>query len=237
MKKILFKGKDRGNANYGWLDTKHTFSFSNYYDPEKIHFGALRVFNDDIVAPGMGFGTHPHDNMEIISIPLKGSLAHKDSTGQEDVIAVNEVQVMSAGTGLTHSEYNHSKTKEVNFLQIWIFPKEKNIAPRYGQKRFDPEKQKGRFQNLISPSASEETLSIHQDAWFYRAHFEKESQISYSLNKKGNGIFLFVLEGNTEIEGETLKKRDAIGLSEVDQIELSTSADTQLLLIEVPMKF
>ena len=232
---IIHRASSRGHANYGWLDTHHTFSFSQYYNPERMHFGVLRVLNDDIVAGGQGFGTHPHDNMEIISIPLKGDLEHKDSMGNVQVIRQNDIQVMSAGSGITHSEYNRNADSEVNFLQIWIYPNQKNVKPRYDQLALDPSKMQNRLHQILSPSADDDGVWIHQDAWFHMGHFTKDKSSKYNLKKPGNGIYIFVLEGEVMVGNTTLGKRDGMGMWDVPSVELLTNSDTQILLMEVPM--
>lgn len=234
MKKIIHKADSRGTADFGWLQSRHTFSFGQYYDPDRIRFGMLRVLNDDIVKGGAGFPTHPHDNMEIVSIPLKGALAHKDSTGTEQVIHTGEVQIMSAGSGLTHSEYNASKTEDVNFLQIWVFPKEKDITPRYAQRVFDSEERINKIQTVVSPNG-EQALWINQDAWFSLARVANANTITYKLNKLGNGVYVFVIEGQLVSGGETLNKRDAMGISAIDELEITSKEDSEVLFIEVPM--
>jgi len=235
-KKVIHRAHTRGHANHGWFNSHHTFSFAGYYNPERMSFGLLRVLNDDVVAPGMGFGTHPHDNMEIISIPLKGSLAHRDSTGTQEVIRTNEVQIMSAGSGITHSEYNGSSTEPVNFLQIWVFPKELNIQPRYGQKAFKPEDRQNKLQTVISPDKNGEALWINQDAWFTLGSLQDGFSEEYTFHKAGNGLYAFVLEGEVEIDGEKLGKRDGMGISEAEKVQLQASGDAELLLMEIPMK-
>ncbi len=234
MKKIIHRADTRGHADHGWLNAHHSFSFANYYNPEKIRFGTLRVLNDDIVQPGEGFGTHPHDNMEIVTIPLKGELAHKDSTGNKEVIRPNEVQIMSAGSGLTHSEFNNSKTDEVNLLQIWVFPKERNIKPRYDQKVFKPEDRQNKIKTVVSPSDSD-ALWINQDSYFSLASLDKGKSVSYDLNTKGNGLYVFLIEGEIEIAGEMLSRRDAIGLEDFDSVVIKANDKSEVLLIEVPM--
>ncbi|MEQ9406031.1 MAG: pirin family protein [Cyclobacteriaceae bacterium] len=234
MKTILHKSEDRGSVNFGWLESRHSFSFGHYYDPAKIHFGKLRVLNDDIVDGGAGFPTHPHDNMEIISIPLSGALAHRDSTGTEKAIQTGEVQIMSAGSGLTHSEYNFSKDEKVNFLQIWVMPKEKDITPRYDQKHFDASDRKNQLQTVVAPD-QETALWINQDSWFSLADLDEGHSVNYDLRGKGNGIYVFNIEGETNIEGNVLKRRDAIGLSDTNGIELKAVANSKVLIIEVPM--
>jgi redox-sensitive bicupin YhaK (pirin superfamily) len=235
MKTILHPAHERGHINHGWLDTYHSFSFANWFHPEKVHFGALRVLNDDFVKVGEGFGTHPHDNMEVISIPLSGSLAHKDSTGAEEFTPTGTVQVMSAGTGIHHSEYNGSPTEEVNFLQIWIFPKEKNIKPRYDQKKFDAADRKGKWQLLVSPRKEDNVLWINQDAFLSRVDLDANYSIKYDNYLPGNGVYIFVIKGSIEINRITLHKRDALGISETDSFEITATSDAQILAIEVPM--
>ena len=235
MKKILHKAATRGHANHGWLDSHHTFSFAGYYNAERINFGALRVLNDDKVAGGQGFGTHPHDNMEIVSIPLKGALKHKDSNGNSFVIENNDVQIMSAGTGIYHSEYNNSATDWVNFLQIWVFPKERNIQPRYEQISFDPQARLNKLQLVVSPNSNDGALWINQNAYFSLATLETGKTLTYNLHDTSNGVYLFLLNGSLDVAGEKLEKRDGIGISETEQFELIASNDAEILLMEVPM--
>ncbi|UKJ07805.1 pirin family protein [Solitalea lacus] len=235
MKTIIHRANERGYNNIGWLKSYHSFSFASYYDPEKIHFGLLRVLNDDTVAPGMGFGTHPHDNMEIVSIPLSGELRHKDSTGREEVIKTNDVQIMSGGSGIAHSEYNNSREHEVKFLQVWVFPKERDIEPRYEQKTFFPEDRDNKFSVVVSPNREEGGVWINQDAFFSLGNFDAGETIEYSIKNKGNGVYVFVLNGEVEIATETLGTRDAIGINDVDTIIVKTNSKTELLLIDVPM--
>lgn len=235
MNTVLHKANTRGHANHGWLDSHHSFSFAHYYDPERIHFGALRVLNDDIVAGGMGFGTHPHDNMEIISIPLQGDLEHKDSMGNTGVIRQNDVQIMSAGTGIQHSEYNKNKDKQVNFLQVWVFPKEKNITPRYDQKTFKPEERVNNFQEIVAPVANGSGVQINQDAWFNLGKFEKGKEVNYSLHDKSHGVYVFVLDGDVKVNGQILNKRDGLGVWDTNTVSITADSNTELLLIEVPM--
>lgn len=235
MKTVLHRAETRGHANHGWLDSHHTFSFANYYDPSRMHFGALRVLNDDIVAGGMGFGEHPHDNMEIISIPLKGDLAHRDSMGNQVVIKQNDVQIMSAGTGVRHSEYNHSKTEAVNFLQIWVFPKHRNIKPRYDQRTFTPEDRNNAWQEIVSPIESGNGIGINQDAWFSLGSFEAGYTTTYSIKHPTNGVYLFVISGELEVEGNALKTRDGLGLWETEKISMKAGTNAEVLLMEVPM--
>jgi quercetin 2,3-dioxygenase len=235
MKTIIHKADSRGLADHGWLKSRHTFSFAGYHEPKRMRFGLLRVLNDDIVQQGEGFGTHPHDNMEIISIPLKGALAHKDSTGTEKVINTGDVQIMSAGSGLNHSEYNASKTEEVNFLQLWIFPKERDITPRYDQKSFNSEERLNKFQTVVSPEKDNGTLWINQDAYLSLGNIQKGKRAEYAVNKKGSGVYAFILSGTAEIAGTVLSSRDAIGIEDTDRITVKAEEDSEILLIEVPM--
>lgn len=236
MKKaIIHKAATRGQANHGWLNSFHTFSFANYHNPERMHFGVLRVLNDDTIEGGTGFGTHPHNNMEIISIPLRGDLEHKDSLGSTQVIRSHDIQVMSAGSGVTHSEYNHSKTETTNFLQIWVFPKVKNVQPRYDQLHIDPSTYQNQFKQILSPNPDDDGVWIHQDAWFHRGFFEQGKTAIYQVKKPGNGLYLFVLEGQVQIQGIDLDKRDGIGLEDISSLDLKALSDTEVLLMEVPM--
>ena len=235
MNTILHKANTRGHANYGWLDSYHTFSFANYYDPTRLQFGALRVLNDDIVSGGKGFGTHPHDNMEIISIPLEGDLQHKDSTGTTAIIRQGDVQIMSAGTGVYHSEYNNNPDQKVNFLQIWIFPKEQDIAPRYDQRTFNPMGRENKFQNIVSPDKSAEGVWINQNAWFYLGNLSKNFSTTYELKNSGNGVYIFVINGNVTVGGQVLNKRDGLGVTYANSLSLTAASDAEILLMEVPM--
>lgn len=236
MKTIIHKAGTRGRANHGWLDSHHTFSFAGYHDPSRVQFGVLRVLNDDIVKGGMGFGQHPHDNMEIISIPLKGALEHGDNTGGHGIIKSGEVQIMSAGSGIAHSEKNASKTEDVNFLQIWVFPREQNILPRYDQKEFKPTERFNKLQTVISPEKENSSaLWINQDAWFYLGNLKKGFTTDYGLKKNGNGVYTFIIEGEVTINGQKLNKRDGLGVWETDKLSISADTDTEVLLMEVPM--
>jgi quercetin 2,3-dioxygenase len=235
MNTVLHKANTRGHANHGWLDTSHTFSFAHYYDPTRVHFGALRVLNDDFVDGGMGFGRHPHDNMEIISIPLSGDLEHKDSMGNVAVIRQHDVQIMSAGTGIYHSEYNKNKDKKVNFLQIWVFPKVRNIEPRYDQITFKPEDRVNKLQQIVSPSKTDEGVWINQDAWFHLGNLKQGFKTDYAVKLKGNGVYTFVISGDVTINGQALNKRDGFGVWEVEKLSISADSDAELLLMEVPM--
>jgi redox-sensitive bicupin YhaK (pirin superfamily) len=235
MKTILYPAKERGHVNLGWLDSFHSFSFGQYHDPKKVHFGALRVLNDDSIAGGGGFGTHPHDNMEIVTIPLEGKLAHKDSTGNEGIISKGDVQIMSAGTGIRHSEYNASATEKAKLLQIWVFPKLKNIKPGYGQKTFSLKDRKNNWQVVVSPDKAEQALNINQDSRFSLVDLEAGKFIGYQMKCKNAGLYLFVIEGAIKTADQALSERDALGISETDQVEIKAVSDTQLLAIEIPM--
>ncbi len=234
MKSILHAADRRGHVSFGWLDSHHSFSFGNYYDAEKVHFGMLRVLNDDVITGGSGFGTHPHDNMEIISIPLKGAIEHKDSMGTQAVINENDVQIMSAGTGIKHSEYNHFKNQSANFLQIWVIPKKRNITPRYDQKTFDPAEMIDTFQTVVAPN-NEKAVWINQDAWFSLGHLKSGFSASYQIKKTGNGVYAFVINGSVTINEQTLFKRDAIGIWDTGTLAITADTDAELLLIDVPM--
>ncbi|TNE73359.1 MAG: pirin family protein [Bacteroidetes bacterium] len=235
MNTVLHKSDTRGNANHGWLKSRHTFSFANYYNPERMHFGVLRVLNDDIVAPGMGFAKHPHDNMEIISIPLDGDLEHKDSMGNVAVIRKGDVQVMSAGTGVYHSEFNRNKDQEVKFLQIWVFPNKKDVTPRYDQISIREVEKNNEFYQILSPNKDDQGVWIHQDAWFSLGNFDQEKETTYTLNKPGNGVYLFVLEGSIKVEGQELSKRDGFGMWDVTSFNMKAIEKSRVLLMEVPM--
>lgn len=235
-KTIVHKANTRGHADHGWLNAHHSFSFAGYHDPERVHFGMLRVLNDDIVSQGMGFGKHPHDNMEIITIILEGALEHKDSMGHTQAIHPNEVQVMSAGTGVFHSEYNHNRDKKVNLLQLWIFPDKRNVEPRYDQKVFAAEERVNKLQTLVSSiDGNDEGLKIHQDARIYRTTLEEGKSLSHVIKGNHHGVYAFVIDGSVNINGEDLDKRDAAGISGVEQLDIKALANTDLLLIEVPM--
>ena len=236
MNTVLHKAESRGDAYHGWLHSKHSFSFANYYDPERIHFGMLRVLNDDKVAAGMGFGTHPHKNMEIISIPLEGDLEHKDSMGNVAIIKSGDIQVLSAGTGIAHSEYNHSKNREVKFLQIWVMPNEQNVAPRYDQITLNTEDRQNQFQQVLSPNQDDDGVWIHQDAWFNMTHLEKDRELKYNLHiPEKNGVYVFVLYGKATVNNQPLDSRDGYGIWNTDQLNIIADSDTELLLMEVPM--
>ncbi|MBR9847052.1 MAG: pirin family protein [Algicola sp.] len=237
MKTIVHKSETRGFANHGWLTSHHTFSFANYQNPERMNFGALRVLNDDVVQPKMGFGTHPHQNMEIISIPLKGALSHKDNIGNKRAIEVGEIQVMSAGTGLTHSEFNDSKTDEVNFLQLWIIPEELSVEPHYEQRLFSKEGKRNQLQTVVAPKDKLEgdALPISQQAYIYRTDLDADKMIKLHIKSGQNGFYIFVVDGDIEVANNKLSKRDAIGISETETIEIKANKNSELIIIEVPM--
>ncbi|WP_321435749.1 pirin family protein [uncultured Bacteroides sp.] len=236
MKTILHKSETRGHANHGWLDTHHTFSFANYYNPQRVHFGMLRVLNDDQIAPGEGFGKHPHDNMEIITIPLYGDLEHKDSMGNHGVITTGEIQVMSAGTGIFHSEFNKNKDKEVGLLQIWVLPNKKNVTPRYDQITLADIQKPDEFYQILSPNSEDQGVWIYQNAWFHLGDLSEVWNGTYQLKDKKNGVYFFVIEGKVTVAGQELNRRDGLGVSEAESIEITTSAKTKLLVMEVPMQ-
>ena len=232
---VLHKADTRGHANHGWLDSHHTFSFANYYNPDRMHFGVLRVLNDDVVSGGMGFGRHPHDNMEIISIPLEGDLEHQDSMGNTTVIRNGDIQVMSAGTGIQHSEKNKNQDKKVKFLQIWVFPNKRNVTPRYDQLTLKAEDRHNKLQQVLSPNADDEGVWIHQDAWFHLGTLDKGNKQNYQIRKKGNGVYAFAITGEVTIAGQPLSARDGLGMWDIDQFDIVADSNTEILLMEVPM--
>lgn len=235
MKLIFHKADTRGHADHGWLNAWHSFSFAGYHNPERVHFGVLRVLNDDTIAGGMGFGSHPHDNMEIITIPLSGQLEHKDSMGNTGIISKGEVQVMSAGKGIQHSEKNKNSTEALKLLQIWLLPDKKNVPPRYDQRAFDLTAAKNNLLNIVSPMGSAEGLNIHQNAWFHLGKLDKDFTTTYTLKDKENAVYAFLIDGKITINGEKLNRRDAIGISETDKLEIKADSDAELLLMEVPV--
>jgi len=235
MKTILYPAAERGHANHGWLNAYHSFSFASWYDAKKVQFGLLRVLNDDTIAPAMGFVMHQHDNMEIVTIPLKGILEHKDSMGNTGQIKPGEIQAMSAGTGVFHSEYNGSKTEETKLFQVWIFPKVKDIEPRYEQKSFSAEDRQNKFQTIVSPEKSDKTMWINQDAFFALGNFDKGKASDYSFRHKGNGAYVMVMEGEVEIDGQKLSRRDAMGIWDTDKVSIKANSYSEILVIEVPM--
>jgi redox-sensitive bicupin YhaK (pirin superfamily) len=234
-KTVLHKAETRGHADHGWLNSKHTFSFANYYDPERMHFGALRVLNDDTVEAGMGFGKHPHDNMEIISIPLEGDLEHKDSMGNVSVIKHGDIQVMSAGTGIFHSEFNRNHDRRTKFLQIWVIPNTKNVAPRYDQITLDIADRHNKLQQVLSPNADDAGVWIYQNAWFHLGEFDKGVSKEYNIKAKGNGVYAFILKGDVTINNQSLNTRDGFGIWDVDKFSITADTDAEFLLMEVPM--
>ena len=237
MKKAFHAAETRGNANHGWLNANHSFSFANYHNPERMNFGALRVLNDDTIAAGMGFGTHPHENMEIITIPMEGDLEHKDSMGNIGVINEGEIQVMSAGTGVHHSEYNKNADQAVKVLQLWVFPKKQNVTPRYDQMSVRDLKKPNDFYQVLSPNSEDAGMWVHQDTWFHLGEFDVEKSLDYTIKKPGNGVYVFVIQGSFNVEGENLKKRDAIGIWDTETINFTAQSESKVLLVEVPMRF
>ena len=236
MKTVLHKANTRGQANHGWLKANHSFSFANYYNPERMNFGVLRVLNDDHIAAGMGFGTHPHDNMEIITIPLSGQVEHKDSMGNSGVISPGEVQVMSAGTGIQHSEFNKNKDADLKLLQIWIFPNKRQVTPRYDQLDISKAVTNNGFKQILSPSPDDAGVWIHQNAWFHMGEMNANETYNYQLKDSNNGVYAFLIEGETEIENQTLNPRDGMGVWDSSEIEIKSNAKSKILLMEVPMQ-
>lgn len=235
MKSVLHKANTRGHVNHGWLDSNHTFSFANYYNPQRMNFGVLRVLNDDRVMAGRGFGTHPHDNMEIISIPLDGDLEHKDSMGNVAVIKKGDVQLMSAGTGIFHSEYNKNSDKEVKFLQIWLFPNKRDVNPRYDQTSLNNEEMNDRLVQILSPNQDDEGVWIHQNAWFHMGNLSKGKSVEYKIKDSRNGVYAFIIDGDVSIEGQELNRRDGYGVWDTDKINIDAISNARVLLMEVPM--
>jgi redox-sensitive bicupin YhaK (pirin superfamily) len=232
-KTVLHRAETRGHADHGWLNTHHTFSFANYRNPERMHFGVLRVLNDDVVAAGRGFGRHPHDNMEIVSIPLEGDLKHQDSMGNTAVIRQGEVQMMSAGTGIYHSEFNGNSDQEVKFLQIWMFPNKKNITPRYDQ--IELRGARNVLEQILSPTATDAGVTAQQDSWWHLGDLDKGFTTDYCFHRGGNGLYAFVIEGQVNLAGQDLNPRDGFGIWDVEQVSIKATVDARLLLMEVPM--
>ena len=237
MKKIIHKATERGHANHGWLNAKHSFSFASWYNPDKVHFGALRVLNDDEVAQGMGFGKHPHDNMEIITLVQEGSLAHSDNMGNGSTMKPNDVQVMSAGKGVTHSEMNPDKNNAVKLFQIWVIPNKRDVTPRYDQKTFAPELRENKWQEIIKPDTQQEgdAIFIHQQAWFNLTDLDENKEIIYTNKLKGNGAYVFVIAGDIEVSGENLSARDAIGVTDYETITIKANTNARILVMDLPM--
>lgn len=235
-KHILHQSATRGHADHGWLNSYQTFSFASYYNPERIHFGALRVLNDDIVSGGKGFGEHPHENMEIISIPLEGALIHKDNLGNSQVTKAGEIQVMSTGSGVFHSEYNDSADQDAKFLQIWLYPRELNVTPRYAQTVLDPALQQNQLQQIISPDPDDAGSWIHQDAWFHLGKFDKGNTFQYTPHKAGNGVYIFIISGAFNADGQELHERDGLGITETGSITITVLDNrSEILIMDVPM--
>lgn len=232
---IIHTSESRGLANHGWLKSRHTFSFADYYNPERMQFGALRVINDDFIDAGMGFGAHPHRDMEIITIPLEGALKHQDSMGTSSVITRGEIQIMSAGTGITHSEFNASEAYPVKLLQIWVLPKKLSVKPRYEQKAFLLEDRKNKIKTVVSPDGREGSVSINQDAFFSLTDLSEGEFISYQCQHPGNGVYIFVISGEIEIDGRSFKSRDAVGIEEFTEVKLLAHKNSEVLLMEVPV--
>lgn len=233
---IIHKANTRGGADHGWLKAKHSFSFANYHDPERIHFGVLRVLNDDYIEGGMGFPMHPHDNMEIITIPLEGALEHKDSMGNKEVVKAGEIQVMSAGTGVYHSEYNHYKDKALKLFQIWLIPNKRNVTPRYDQMTLDVNQRRNKLQQILSPNENDEGVWIHQNAWFLMGTFDKDFKINYEVKQPENGVYIMIVSGKVKINGQDLEDRDAIGIQNIKQISIEAlTQDAEVLIMDIPM--
>lgn len=235
MKHLIHTAASRGNVDFGWLQSHHTFSFGHYYNPERMHFGVLRVLNDDTVAGGRGFDTHPHSDMEIISLPLEGELEHRDSMGNRTLIRQGDIQVMSAGTGVQHSEYNKNQDKPVKFLQIWIFPSKKQVAPRYDQVTLNPADSHNTLQQILSPAPEKGCVWIHQQAWFHLSRMDAGVSLNYEMKRKGNGAYIFVLAGSLKIEEMPLQERDGMGIWDTVRFSLTSVKDAAVLIMEVPM--
>ena len=232
---ILHEANTRGHANHGWLNAFHSFSFANWRNPDRDNFGVLRVLNDDTVAAGMGFGTHGHDNMEIITIPLEGDLAHKDSMGNAETIRTGDIQVMSAGTGIKHSEFNPNKNLQTKLLQIWLFPKQRNVLPRYQQISLNPLDSKNKLQQILSPNPDDEGVWIHQDAWFHLGDFDSEVSTTYIRKKADNGLYIFIISGSINVDNQTLQEKDGLGITDFETIDIKAITNSKFLLMEIPM--
>ena len=234
---IFHKSNTRGHADHGWLNAYHSFSFASWQNRERMNFGALRVLNDDTVAAGMGFGTHPHDNMEIITIPLEGDLAHKDSMGNAETIHTGDIQVMSAGTGIQHSEFNPNHDKRTKLLQIWLFPKTRDVTPRYQQITLNLKDRINKLQQILSPNPDDDGVWIYQDAWFSLGKFDKNTKTKYNLKKSDNGVYIFVISGHITINNQVLETRDGFGIWNFDELNIQNNQDSEFLLMEVPMNY
>lgn len=232
---LIHPSNTRGMADHGWLKSRHTFSFADYFNPERLGFGVLRVINDDSIAPGMGFGTHPHRDMEIITIPTAGALAHKDSEGNSSIIRKGEVQIMSAGTGIRHSEFNASDSEQSELLQIWVHPKVKNVKPRYEQKAFAHESRQNQFSLVVSPDGREGSVVINQDAFFSLADMEEGVELSYQPKLSGNGAYLFILSGEISLNGMKLNARDGVGIDDLSSVQLKALTAAEVLVMEIPL--
>ena len=235
MNSVIHKAKTRGSADHGWLKANHSFSFANYYNPDRMNFGVLRVLNDDSIAPERGFGTHPHDNMEIITIPLEGDLKHQDNMGNGTVIKNGDIQVMSAGTGITHSEFNANNDSYCKLLQIWLFPNKKNVTPRYDQISINTLSKKNKLYQILSPNKNDQGVWIHQNAWFHIGKYETKTEDNYSLKNKENGVYLFIIDGEIKINDQLLSERDGMGLWNLSQIKFEAEANSRVLVMEVPL--
>lgn len=235
MNTVLHKANTRGSADHGWLKVNHTFSFANYRNPDRMHFGVLRVLNDDTISGGKGFNPHPHENMEIITIPLEGNIEHKDNMGNSSVIKNGDVQVMSAGTGVVHSEFNAHKHDDLKVLQIWLFPNKKSVEPRYQQIPIRDVEIKNDFYQILSPHQNDQGVWIHQNAWFNLGKFNQKKKVEYNVHSKGNGVYAFVIEGKAKIEGQFLDKKDGYGIWNTDAISIEAEKNSKILLMEVPM--
>ena len=236
MRKVVYRAENRGKTNTEWLNSFHTFSFAGFYDPQRLNFGTLRVLNDDYVKPGRGFNLHPHGDMEILTIPLKGSLQHSDSQQNSEQIGVGDVQVITAGSGIEHSEFNASDSEEVNFLQIWIDPKEKNLDPQYDVMNFSFDKVENDFLPIVEPNSDDKSLYINQDSWVLYGKFEKDESVVYTINQPGNGVYVFIIDGEINVDGDILKNRDGLGLEETEDVPMVFEKDSKFIIFEVPMK-
>lgn len=237
MKTVIHRAETRGAANFGWLDARHTFSFGRYYNPDRMSFGVLRVLNDDRIAGGAGFPTHPHDNMEIVTIPLEGALEHKDSMGNTAVIEKGKVQVMSAGTGVQHSEYNKNENEELKLLQIWMIPNKQNVTPRYDEVAISEIAVENELYQILSPNPDDDGVWVHQNSWWYMIQTTKDSHLTYKFKDETNGLYIFLIKGSMTIDGEQLSTRDGIGIYQTSSFDFNITQDSEALFMEVPLKF